>query len=165
MKHLGMTIELDPKRDKITCPAFGLYSSPAEYSTMGHFGFGFDESCVPDKIAWADRSKNQQIQLAHENWTKMMTINPLVCPDNVTVSEDEDDEPLVRPSSELIKEKRDSADITLCSYTVTKQKRTSSLAETHLLHWNKICQETRVSDHKKSRYWAEIQTVKLFATS
>ena len=31
-----MTIELDPKGDKITCPAFGLYSSPAEYSTMGH---------------------------------------------------------------------------------------------------------------------------------
>ena len=77
MKHLGMTIELDPKRDTITCPAFGLYSSPAEYSTMGHFGFGFDESCVPEKIAWADRSKNQRIQLAHENWTKMMTINPL----------------------------------------------------------------------------------------
>ena len=36
MKHLGMTIELDPKGDKITCPAFGLYSSPAEYFTVGH---------------------------------------------------------------------------------------------------------------------------------
>ena len=36
MKNLGMTIELDPKGDKITCPAFGLFSSPAEYSTMGH---------------------------------------------------------------------------------------------------------------------------------
>ena len=36
MKHLGMTVELDPKGDKITCPAFGLYSSPAEYSTVGH---------------------------------------------------------------------------------------------------------------------------------
>ena len=36
MKHLGMTIELDPKGDKITCPAFGLYSSPAEYFTLGH---------------------------------------------------------------------------------------------------------------------------------
>ena len=29
MKNLGMT-------DKITCPAFGLYSSPTEYTTMGH---------------------------------------------------------------------------------------------------------------------------------
>ena len=30
MKNLGMTFELDPKRDKITCPAFGLFSSPAK---------------------------------------------------------------------------------------------------------------------------------------
>ena len=36
MKDLGTTIELDPEGDKITCPAFGLYSSPAEHSTMGH---------------------------------------------------------------------------------------------------------------------------------
>ena len=36
MKNLGMTIESDPKEDNITCPAFGLYSSPAEYSIMGH---------------------------------------------------------------------------------------------------------------------------------
>ena len=35
-ENLGTTIDLDPKRDKITCPAFGLYSSPAEHSTMGH---------------------------------------------------------------------------------------------------------------------------------
>ena len=35
MKNMGMTIELEPKGDKITCPAFGLYSSPVEYSTMG----------------------------------------------------------------------------------------------------------------------------------
>ena len=27
MKNLGMTIELDPKGDKITCPAFGLFFS------------------------------------------------------------------------------------------------------------------------------------------
>ena len=31
-----MTVEPDPKRDKITCPSFGLCSSPAEHSTMGH---------------------------------------------------------------------------------------------------------------------------------
>ena len=37
MKNLGTTTELDPKRDKITCPAFGLQSSPAEHSTMKHF--------------------------------------------------------------------------------------------------------------------------------
>ena len=36
MKNVGISIELDPKGDNITCPAFGLYSSQAEYSTMGH---------------------------------------------------------------------------------------------------------------------------------
>ena len=28
--------------------------------------------------------------------------------------------------------------------------------ETHLSHWNQMCQETRVSDQKKSPYWAEM---------
>ena len=32
-KNLGKAFELDPKGDKIKYPAFGLYSSPAEYST------------------------------------------------------------------------------------------------------------------------------------
>ena len=36
MNTSGMTADLDPKGDTITCPAFGLYSSPAEYPTMGH---------------------------------------------------------------------------------------------------------------------------------
>ena len=36
MGNLGMTFELDPQGDKTTSPAFGLYSSPAEYSTLGH---------------------------------------------------------------------------------------------------------------------------------
>ena len=36
MKNVGISIELDPKGDNITCPAFGLYFTPAEYSTMGH---------------------------------------------------------------------------------------------------------------------------------
>ena len=35
-KSLGMTIQLDPKGDTITCPSFGMDSSPAEYFTMGH---------------------------------------------------------------------------------------------------------------------------------
>ena len=35
MKNLGMTVEMDPKGDTITCPAFGLYSSLAEYSSIG----------------------------------------------------------------------------------------------------------------------------------
>ena len=40
MKNLATTLELDPKGDKTTCPAFGLYSSPVKYSTMGHIVLG-----------------------------------------------------------------------------------------------------------------------------
>ena len=36
MKNMGKTIELDPKGDKLTCPAFGLYSSPSAHSTLRH---------------------------------------------------------------------------------------------------------------------------------
>ena len=36
MKNLGTAIELDPKGHNITCPAFGLHSSLAEHSTVGH---------------------------------------------------------------------------------------------------------------------------------
>ena len=35
-KNLSMTIELETKGDTITCPAFRLYSSPAQCSTVGH---------------------------------------------------------------------------------------------------------------------------------
>ena len=34
MQNWCITLELDPKGAKITCPVFGLYSSVAEYSTM-----------------------------------------------------------------------------------------------------------------------------------
>ena len=50
MKILGTSVELDPKGDIIACLAFGLHSSPAEYSTTGHC-LGFDESCVSVTIA------------------------------------------------------------------------------------------------------------------
>ena len=35
MRNLSTTVELHPKGDKITCPAFGLYSSPVECSIIG----------------------------------------------------------------------------------------------------------------------------------
>ena len=36
VRNLGTTFELNPQEDKITCPTFGLCSSPAEHSTKGH---------------------------------------------------------------------------------------------------------------------------------
>ena len=123
MKKLGMTIELDPKGDKITCPAFGLHSSPAEYSTMVHIVLDLTSLAYPPKSR--ERSAHQKRHVtfalseqkssypahARENLMKMMTIKPLVRPDRSFVSEDEDDEPLVQPSSrkEPAKEKREAA--------------------------------------------------------
>ena len=51
MQNLGITLELDLKGAKITCPAFGLCSSPIEYSTINRTHCdGFDESCIPAKV-------------------------------------------------------------------------------------------------------------------
>ena len=46
----------------------------------------------------------------------------------------------------------------LCRYEEEKDLQSG---EMHLLHWNKMCQEPRVSDQKTSRVWAKIQMVKL----
>ena len=54
MKNLGTTIGLNPKRDKVTCPAFGMCSSPAEHSLHnGAYCVGLDEPCVSanDQVA------------------------------------------------------------------------------------------------------------------
>ena len=56
MRNLGMTIELDPQGDKITCPAFGLFSSPAEYSTMGHIVLDLTSLTYQPTTKSSDRS-------------------------------------------------------------------------------------------------------------
>ena len=89
MKNLGTTIELDTKEEKISFPAFGLYSSQAEYSTMGFIVLDFtslayqpiprERSARPKKhVTFALSEQNQHIQLAHENWTKTNVID-LMC--------------------------------------------------------------------------------------
>ena len=89
MKNLEMTIELDPKGDKITCPAFGMYSYPDEYSTVGHIVLDLTSLAYQAEIAWAICSpeetcnfctigaKNQHIQLTQQNWMKTKMINLL----------------------------------------------------------------------------------------
>ena len=86
MRIFGMTIELDPKGDKIKCPAFGLYSPPAEYSTMGHI--------VLDLTSLAYQPKSRELS-AHpkRHVTGEDDDEPLVCPDRTAVTEDEDDQP------------------------------------------------------------------------
>ena len=83
MKNLGMTVELHPKGDKITCPAFGWYSSPAEYSTMGHFVLDLtslscqsrERSAHPKRHVTFALLENRHLQLTHVNLTNMMMTN------------------------------------------------------------------------------------------
>ena len=122
MHNLGNTLELDPKGNKITCPAFGLYSSPADYSTMGHI--------VLDLTSLAYQPKSRE---RSARWTKHVTLalsqrrsayaahtreldededeQPLVRSDGNADSEDEDDKPRVQLTSrkEPVEDKRESA--------------------------------------------------------
>ena len=120
-KNLGMIIELDPKGRKITCPTFGLYSSPAEDSAIGHIVL--DLTCLANLPKSRERSahlkrhatfallKHKTAYPAHSReLDEDDDDKPLVRPDRSIVSEDDDEEPLVQPSSriESIKEKRES---------------------------------------------------------
>ena len=97
MKNLGMTFELVPKGDQITCPAFGLYSCPAEHSTMAHIVLDLTT------IAHQSTTKSRQ-QSGHpkRHVTFVMyerrPASPAHAPD-MHEDEDEDDKPLVRPAS------------------------------------------------------------------
>ena len=105
MKNLG--IELDPKGDKVTCPAFGLYSSPAEYSTMGQIVLDLTN------LAYQPTTKSLE-QPGHPKrhvtfaMSERKTAHPAHAPD-MHEDEDEDHKPLVRPASrrELAEERRD----------------------------------------------------------
>ena len=82
MINFGMTIELDPNEDKVTCPALGLYSSPAEYSTMGHSVSELaslayqpksrERSARPKKHVTFSLSEQRSAYPAPKNWAKMM---------------------------------------------------------------------------------------------
>ena len=88
---------------------------------------------------------------------------PLVGSDRTARSEDEDFEPLVQPTTR--KERVEEKNVNLLqnaefSHTYVEEKALQS-GKTHLPHWSRMCQETRESDQKKSRFWAVGQTVKL----
>ena len=103
MKHLGMTIELNPNWDKITCLAFGLYSSPAEYSTMWHIVL--DLKSVTFQPESHERSTHPQRHVTFALTGKKKPVYPVHSPER---DEDGDDKRLVQPS-ELVKERRESA--------------------------------------------------------
>ena len=101
MKLLGMTAELDPKGDKITCPAFGLYSSPAEYSTMGHIVLELTSLAYQPKPRERSPHSRRHVTFA---LTDKKSVYPAHSPE---LDEDDDDEPLVRPDRASVFEDED----------------------------------------------------------
>ena len=149
MKIFGMTIELNPKEDKMTCPAFGWYSSPVESSTMGHIVL--DLTSLAYQLKSRERSarptKHVTFALSQQKFAYPADLQelgddeddkPLILSGDTNVSENEDDKPVVQPASRSEKVKRESASIRRSSYTVAKKKRTSSLARS-ICHTGTAC--------------------------
>ena len=109
MRYLGITIELDPRGDKITCPAFGLFSSPADYSTMGHIVLGLTSLTYQPTSKSSNRSDHPR---RHEI-SAMSMRKPAYPAHALDMHEDEDevDKPCVRPTTrkEPLEEGRDQA--------------------------------------------------------
>ena len=117
MQNLGITLELDPKGAKITCPAFGLYCSPVEYSTMGHIVLDLtslayqrksrERSSRPTNHVTCALSQRKSAYPARvQKRDDDEDYRPLVGPVHTTVfkEEGEDDNPLVPPPSALKRE-------------------------------------------------------------
>ena len=124
MKHLGMTIEVDQKGHKITCPAFGLYSSPAEYSTMGHIVLDLTSLAYQPTTESREQPGHPKRHVTFAMLERKPAY-PAHAPD-MHEDEDEDDKPLVRPASrkEPAEERRDPA----TGDTSAKKKTTASMA-------------------------------------
>ena len=114
MKLWGVTLELDPKGGKITCATFGLYSSPAEHSTMGRMVLDLTSLAYQPKSRERSARAKKHVTFAlleqksaHPAHTHTQKLDEdededdktLVCPDRTAVSEDEDDKPLVQLAS------------------------------------------------------------------
>ena len=122
------------KETKITCLAFGLYSSPAGYSTVGHIVLDLANlACQPTT------KSSEQPGHPKRHVTFAMSERKPACPahaPDMHEDEDDDDKPLVRPGSrkEHAEERRDPAtddeDLlkTTFSCTSEEKKRTSSMA-------------------------------------
>ena len=107
MKNMGMTPELDPKGDKITCPAFGLSFSPAERSTMGHLVLDLTNLAYQPTTESREQPGHLKRHVTFAMSERKLAY-PVHAPD-MDENENEDDKPLVRPASrkELAKEKCD----------------------------------------------------------
>ena len=124
MKNLGMTIELDPQGDKITCPAFGLYSFPAEYSTTRHMVLDWTS------LAYQPKSRERSVRPT-KHVTFALSEQKSAYPARTReLDEDEDDQPLVRPDRTAVSEIEDDKPLVqLASREEPLKKRTSGLGD------------------------------------
>ena len=164
MQILGITLELDPKGAKITCPAFGLYSSPVEHSTMEHVVLDLSSHAYQPRSR--ERSprptkrlnENQHIQLVPKNWMTTKMTNLLV----VQIAQ-----PFLQRKMKMINllcnllPKKKRRNVNLLQYAEFlhryEEEKDCHSGEIRLPHWNKMCQETRVSDQKTSRVWEKFR--------
>ena len=99
------TIELDPKGDTITRPAFGLYSSPAEHSTRGHIVLALTNLASQPTTKSREQSGHPKRRVTFA-MSERGPAYPAHAPD-MDEDKDEDDKPLVRSRKEPAKEKSD----------------------------------------------------------
>ena len=121
MQNLGVTLQVDPEGVQSTCPAFGLYSSLVEYSTVGHIVLDMTSLAYHPKLREqsARPTKHVTVALSQRKSTYPARVQeldddeddkPFVRPDSTTVSEkDEDDKPLVQLASRGEPVKRESS--------------------------------------------------------
>ena len=97
MRNVGMTFELRPQGDKITCPAFGVFSSPAEYSTMGHIVLDLTSLTYQPTTKSSNRSGHTKKHVIFA-MSEREPAHPAQTQD-MHEDEDEDDKPLERPTT------------------------------------------------------------------
>ena len=107
MQNMGITLELEPEGAKITWPVFGLYSSPIEYSTMGHIGLAYQPKSrerlarSTKHVTFAPSQRKSAYRASVQELDDDEGDKPLVRPGRTAVSKDEDadDKFLVQPAS------------------------------------------------------------------
>ena len=102
MEILGVTIELDPKGNKITCPVFRLCSFPAGYSTMGHVVLDLTSLAYQPMTKSRERSGHPRRHTC--NFCHVRAAYPARTQD---LQVDEDDRPLVHLDHTVVSETSD----------------------------------------------------------
>ena len=121
MQNLGITLELDPKGAKITCPAVGLYSSPVEYSTMGHIALDLTS------LAYQPKSRERSSRPA-KHVTFALSQRRSMYPARVQkLDDDEDDRPLVGSDPSTFSDEEDEDDKLLVQSPSARKRESSAI--------------------------------------